>query len=100
MNPLLRIMNPRTKAVLSYDSCQAQFREAATLFETEGRAERAANDAIGHDKQWKIEPLELNGSKFYVVKTWPKAKASICAERRWAVFTKPQSRRANGCEEC
>ena len=93
MNPMLRVIGPRTKAVLVDKVHQAQFPEGGTIFETAGRAERAASDAIGPDKQWRVDPIALNGENFYVVKIWPKGRPPICAERRWAVFNKPQSRR-------
>lgn len=84
---------------LSEPECQAEFPEGASRFTKEHAAEEAAARVFKADTAWRVEPIAIGGESFYVLKFWPKSRPPICAERRWAVFVKPQARRANGIDD-
>lgn len=84
---------------LSEPECQAEFPEGGSRFTKESAAEAAAARVFDAKTTWKVEPLAVGGESYYVLKFWPKGRPPICAERRWAVFVKPQARRANGTDD-
>lgn len=84
---------------LSQPEAQSEFPEGGSRFTKESAAEEAAVRVFGADVHWRVEPIAIGGESFYVLKFWPKGRPPICAKRRWAVFVKPQARRANGIDD-
>ena len=80
---------------------QAEYPEGGSRFATHDDAAEAADRKIPSGNNWRVEPVARDQETFYVIRFWPVGRPPICAERRWAVFVKPQQnpRRADGSDE-
>jgi hypothetical protein len=86
---------------LSDPEHQSEYPDEASRFATHDDASQAANRKIPDGNNWRIEPVARDKETFYVIRFWPVGRPPICAERRWAVFVKPQQhpRRTDGDDE-